>query len=81
MERRNNKRSRPRNTRLAKESELEALRGMRSATAKEVAYWNKCHLRTPHPRGMPGQFWNAAAFLAEHAVSSCKTVFTYATKG
>jgi glycogen debranching enzyme len=35
------------------------------------------HGKTLSPRGMPGQSWNAAAFLmAENAVSAEKTVFT-----
>jgi hypothetical protein len=39
------------------------------------------HGKTLAPRGMPGQSWNAAAFLmAQHAVSTGKTIFVDATK-
>jgi glycogen debranching enzyme len=40
------------------------------------------HGKTLAPRGMPGQSWNAAAFLmAEHAVSAGKTIFADAISG
>ena len=39
------------------------------------------HGKTLAPRGMPGQSWNAAAFLmAEHAVSAGKGIFADASK-
>ena len=39
------------------------------------------HGKTLAPRGMPGQSWNAAAFLmAERAVSADKTIFVDATR-
>ena len=39
------------------------------------------HGKSLAPRGMPGQSWNAAAFLmAEQAVSTGKTIFADASK-
>jgi glycogen debranching enzyme len=55
----------------------EGLVGM--ARACEVGNWaftEWLHGRTLAPRGMPGQSWNAAAFLmAEHAIASAEGLF------
>lgn len=55
----------------------EGLVGM--ARACEVSNWaftEWLHGRTLTPRGMPGQSWNAAAFLmAEHAIASGEGLF------
>jgi glycogen debranching enzyme len=60
-----------------REQARRALVGMaRSCAVRDWAFTEWLHGKTLAPRGMPGQSWNAAAFLmAESAVSSGATVF------
>ena len=53
------------------------LAGMaRACAVRDWAFTEWLHGKTLAPRGMPGQSWNAAAFLmAEHVVKSGETLF------
>jgi glycogen debranching enzyme len=49
----------------------------RSCAVRDWAFTEWLHGKTLAPRGMPGQSWNAAAFLmAEHAVGGGGKLFT-----
>jgi glycogen debranching enzyme len=48
----------------------------RACALRDWAFTEWLHGKTLAPRGMPGQSWNAAAFLmAEHAVSAGGNIF------
>jgi glycogen debranching enzyme len=56
-------------------AELEKL--ARACALRDWAFTEWLHGKTLAPRGMPGQSWNAAAFLmAEHAVAADANIFT-----
>jgi glycogen debranching enzyme len=55
-------------------AELEKL--ARACALRDWAFTEWLHGKTLAPRGMPGQSWNAAAFLmAEHAVAADVNIF------
>jgi glycogen debranching enzyme len=57
-------------------AKLELVKLARVCALRHWAFTEWLHGKTLAPRGMPGQSWNAAAFLmAEHAVSTNGTVF------
>ena len=53
----------------------------RVCALRNWAFTEWLHGKTLAPRGMPGQSWNAAAFLmAEHVVSTDGTLFAARTR-
>jgi glycogen debranching enzyme len=57
-------------------AKVELVQLARVCALRNWAFTEWLHGKTRAPRGMPGQSWNAAAFLmAEHAVSTHGTVF------
>ena len=59
------------------EARTDLVRLARVCALRDWSFTEWLHGRTLAPRGMPGQSWNAAAFLmAEHAVSAHASVFT-----
>jgi glycogen debranching enzyme len=62
------------------EAKSELIKLARVCALRNWRFTEWLHGKTLQPRGMPGQSWNAAAFLmAEHAVATAKTVFAEAT--
>jgi glycogen debranching enzyme len=58
-------------------AKVELVKLARVCALRQWAFTEWLHGKTLAPRGMPGQSWNAAAFLmAEHAVSTNGTLFT-----
>ena len=63
------------------QARLELIKLARVCALRNWRFTEWHHGKTLAPRGMPGQSWNAAAFLmAERAVSAGKSVFAAATK-
>jgi glycogen debranching enzyme len=59
------------------QARVELVKLARVCALRNWAFTEWLHGKTLAPRGMPGQSWNAAAFLmAEHMVSADATVFT-----
>jgi glycogen debranching enzyme len=60
----------------AEQAKAELIKLARVCALRNWRFTEWLHGKTLAPRGMPGQSWNAAAFLmAEHAVSTGKTLF------
>ena len=63
------------------QAKLELFKLARACALRNWRFTEWLHGKTLAARGMPGQSWNAAAFLmAEHAVATGKTAFTDAIK-
>jgi hypothetical protein len=61
----------------ARQAKAELKKLARACALRDWAFTEWLHGKTLTPRGMPGQSWNAAAFLmAEHAVAAGANVFT-----
>ncbi len=59
------------------QAKVELVKLARVCALRNWAFTEWLHGKTLAPRGMPGQSWNAAAFLmAEHAVSTDGTLFS-----
>jgi len=59
-----------------KQAQVELVKLARACALRDWAFTEWLHGKTFAPRGMPGQSWNAAAFLmAEHAVSADASPF------
>ena len=59
------------------QAKVELMKLARVCALRNWAFTEWLHGKTLAPRGMPGQSWNAAAFLmAEHAVSAGKTLLS-----
>ena len=64
----------------AEQAKSELIKLARVCALRNWRFTEWLHGKTLAPRGMPGQSWNAAAFLmAEHAVSAGKTLFAEVT--
>ena len=64
-----------------KQAKAELVKLARVCALRDWRFTEWLHGKTLAPRGMPGQSWNAAAFLiAEHAVSAGKGIFADASK-
>jgi glycogen debranching enzyme len=62
------------------EAQLELVKLARACAVRDWSFTEWLHGKTLAPRGMPGQSWNAAAFLiAEHAVTTGRSLFGGAT--
>jgi glycogen debranching enzyme len=60
------------------EAKQELVKLARVCAVRDWSFTEWLHGKTLAPRGMPGQSWNAAAFLiAEHAVSAGASVFAF----
>lgn len=60
------------------QAKLELAKLARVCALRHWAFTEWLHGKTLAPRGMPGQSWNAAAFLmAEHMVSTDRTLFAW----
>jgi glycogen debranching enzyme len=58
------------------EAQLELVKLARACAVRDWSFTEWLHGKTLAPRGMPGQSWNAAAFLiAEHAVTTGRSLF------
>jgi glycogen debranching enzyme len=58
------------------EARIDLVRLARACSLRDWSFTEWLHGKTLAPRGMPGQSWNAAAFLmAEHAVSARTRIF------
>jgi glycogen debranching enzyme len=63
------------------QAKLELIKLARVCALRNWRFTEWLHGKTLAPRGMPGQSWNAAAFLmAEHAVSTGKIIFADASR-
>jgi len=63
----------------AAQAKDELVKLARACAVKNWSFTEWLHGKTLAPRGMPGQSWNAAAFLmAEYAVSGATGVFDWA---
>jgi glycogen debranching enzyme len=61
----------------ARQAKAELLKLARACALRDWMFTEWLHGKTLAPRGMPGQSWNAAAFLmAEHAVAADANIFT-----
>jgi hypothetical protein len=66
----------------AEQARQELKKLAQACALKDWAFSEWLHGKTSRCRGMPGQSWNAAAFLlAEHAVASGHSPFTVVAKG
>ena len=60
----------------AEQARVELVKLARVCSLRRWAFTEWLHGKTLAPRGMPGQSWNAAAFLmAEHLVSTDASLF------
>ena len=58
------------------QAKAELVKLARACALRNWAFTEWLHGKTLAPRGMPGQSWNAAAFLmAEHAVAAEASIF------
>ena len=66
----------------AEQARAELIKLARVCALRNWTFTEWLHGKTFAPRGMPGQSWNAAAFLmAEHMVSTDGTLFAAAGEG